>query len=368
MELTANQLAAELVDLGRSAGLDAVGMADARPFPEVRAELERRRAAGLSGGMQFTYRNPERSTDPSRILEGARSLVVAARRTPAPRLADVGAGRLRIAAYARHDHYADLRRGLSCLADHLQADGWAARVVADDNALVDRAAAVRAGIGWWGHNANVLLPGRGSWFVLGAVVTDAPLPTSEPVDDGCGTCRRCLDGCPTGAIVEPGVVDARRCLAWLVQAPGSIPREFRAALGGRLYGCDDCQEVCPVGRSDRMADGTDDPSADVEAAWVLRAKDDELMDRFGRWYIADRDPTYLRRNALVALGNTATGEDRAVAGLLEVYLASDDSILRSHAVWAADRLGRPDLLDGLDAGGDLLVAEELAAVRDRVEA
>ncbi len=300
------------------------------------------------------------------ILDGARSLVVAARRTPAPRLADVGAGRMRIAAYARHDHYADLRRGLSRLAGHLQTCGWATRVVADDNALVDRAAAVRAGIGWWGRNANVLLPGRGSWFVLGTVVTNAPLPVSEPIDDGCGTCRRCLDGCPTGAIVEPGVVDARRCLAWLVQAPGSIPREFRAALGGRLYGCDDCQEVCPVGRPDRMADGTDDPAADVEAVWVLRAKDDDLMDRFGRWYIADRDPTYLRRNALVALGNTAAGDDPAVTGLLEVYLVSDNSILRSHAVWAADRLGRLDLLDGLEAGSDLLVVEELVAVRDRV--
>ncbi|MBI03526.1 MAG: tRNA epoxyqueuosine(34) reductase QueG [Acidimicrobiaceae bacterium] len=366
--MTADHLAAELISLGLSVGLDAVGMADARPFPEVRAELERRRAAGLSGGMQFTYRNPERSTDPGHILDGARSLVVAARRTPAPRLADVSAGRMRIAAYARHDHYADLRRGLSQLAGHLQTGGWETRVVADDNALVDRAAAVRAGIGWWGRNANVLLPGRGSWFVLGAVVTNAPLPVSEPIDDGCGTCRRCLDGCPTGAIVEPGVVDARRCLAWLVQAPGSIPREFRAALGGRLYGCDDCQEVCPVGRPDRMADGTDDPAADVEAVWVLRAKDDDLMDRFGRWYIADRDPTYLRRNALVALGNTAAGDDRAVAGLLEAYLASDNSILRAHAVWAAGRLGRLDLLNGLEVGSDLLVAEELAAVRDRVGA
>ena len=117
-----------------------------------------------------------------------------------------------------------------------------------------------------------------------------------------------------------------------------------------------------------MAEGTDDPGADVEAAWVLQANDDELMDRFGRWYIADRDPTYLRRNALVALGNTAAGDDPAVAGLLEVYLVSDDSILRSHAVWAADRLGRPDLLDGLEAGSDLLVAEELAVVQDRVGA
>jgi len=280
MEETGDRLKAEVLALGRSVGLDAVGVTGADPFPEVRAELERRRAEGLHGGMQFTFRNPARSTDPGRILEGARSLVVGALRTPAPRLAEVGAGRLRIAAYARHDHYATLRGHLERLADRIRSDGWTARVVADDNALVDRAAAVRAGIGWYGKNANVLLPGRGSWFVLGAVVTDAPLSPSEQVEEGCGTCRRCLDGCPTGAIIQPGVVDARRCLAWLVQAPGSIPREFRRALGGRLYGCDDCQEVCPVGRSEVIADGTEDPAADVEAIDVLEADDADLLERF----------------------------------------------------------------------------------------
>ena len=175
-----------------------------------------------------------------------------------------------------------------------------------------------------------------------------------------------MDGCPTGAIVEPGVVDARRCLAWLVQAPGSIPREFRRALGGRLYGCDDCQEVCPVGRSEVIADGTEDPAAEVEAIDVLKAGDAALLERFGRWYIAERDPRYLRRNALVALGNTAEGSDPAVGRLLETFLADPDPVLRSHATWAAAELGRHDLLRVLDGDEDALVAEELALIRGGV--
>ena len=354
-----------LLAVGSSAGLDAIGVAGAHPFDDVRREIERRRNEGLHGGMQFTFRNPARSTDPTRILAGARSLVVGARRTPAARLAEVGAGRMRIAAYARHDHYADLRASLQVVAERLRSDGWLAIVVADDNSLVDRAAAVRAGVGWWGRNANVLVPGRGSWFVLGSVVTDAPLTPSTPLNDGCGTCRQCLDGCPTGAILDNGVIDARRCLAWLVQAPGPIPREFREALGGRLYGCDDCQEVCPVGRPERTTDGREDLRADVESSDVLDATDDELLERFGRWYIAERDPRYLRRNALVALGNTGSGTDPDVVRRMRRALDDPDPLIRSHAVWAAGRLDRLDLLDGIDDSAPE-VAEELAALTGRV--
>jgi len=354
-----------LLAVGSSAGLDAIGVAGAHPFDDVRLEIERRRDEGLHGGMQFTFRNPARSTDPTRILAGARSLVVGARRTPAARLAEVGAGRMRIAAYARHDHYADLRASLQVVAERLRSDGWLAIVVADDNSLVDRAAAVRAGVGWWGRNANVLVPGRGSWFVLGSVVTDAPLTPSTPLNDGCGTCRQCLDGCPTGAILDNGVIDARRCLAWLVQAPGPIPREFREALGGRLYGCDDCQEVCPVGRPERTTDGREDLRADVESSDVLDATDDELLERFGRWYIAERDPRYLRRNALVALGNTGSGTDPNVVRRMRRALDDPDPLIRSHAVWAAGRLDRLDLLDGIDDSAPE-VAEELAALTGRV--
>ncbi|MDG2427274.1 MAG: tRNA epoxyqueuosine(34) reductase QueG [Acidimicrobiales bacterium] len=366
MEKDLSGLRSDVLEVGAAAGLGAVGIAGAHRFDDVKAEIERRRDEGLHGGMQFTFRNPARSTDPQRILEGARSLVVGALRTPSARLADVGSGRMRIAAYARQDHYADLRLALNKVAERLRSDGWVARVVADDNALVDRAAAVRAGIGWWGRNANVLLPGRGSWFVLGSVVTDAPLTPSTPVEDGCGTCRKCLDGCPTGAILEGGVVDARRCLAWLVQAPGAIPREFREALGGRIYGCDDCQEVCPVGRPERAADGTVDNFADIEATTVLDASDAELLEWFGRWYIAERDPRYLRRNALVALGNTGSGEDREVERVVRQALGNPDPLIRSHAVWAAGQLDRVDLLEGLDDATPE-VAEELALLAGRMD-
>src|SRR5262249_20726713 len=146
----------------------------------------------------------------------------------------------------------------------------------------------------------------------------------------------------TGAIVAPGVVDARRCLAWLVQRPGVFPREYRVVLGDRIYGCDDCQEVCPPNvRVDRAAPAPAAP--DNAEAWVsllelLRASDDELLARHGRWYIAGRQPRWLRRNALVALANVGDGADPDVAASLRSALRSPDSIVRAHAVWAAARL------------------------------
>ena len=330
----------DLARVGQEAGLDAVGVAPATPFTGTREHLERRKAEGLHGGMQFTYRNPARATDPAATLPGAAALVVGARAyrraDPPPPAEPSGL----VARYARSDHYEVLRSGLTAMADRLQQEGWQTRVLVDDNALVDREAAYRAGLGWYGKNANVLLPGQGSWFVLGSVLTDAPLPPSRaPVPDGCGACTRCLDGCPTGAIVAPGVVVARRCLAWLVQARGPFPVEYRAALGDRLYGCDECQEVCPPNRrADR-----DPPAGDAGEAWVrlvdlLEADDAALLERHGRWYIPDRDPRYLRRNALVALGNTAARDDEGALRILERYRHGDDVLLAEHATWAADRI------------------------------
>ncbi|MDQ6616762.1 MAG: tRNA epoxyqueuosine(34) reductase QueG [Actinomycetota bacterium] len=359
--------------MGLTAGLDAVGITAVTPFAETRHHLEERRAAGLHGGMAFTYRNPARSTDPARILGGARAIVVGARRYPSHRRAetpaDSGHPTGAVARYASADHYGPLRLALGAVADRLREDGWQARVVADDNALVDREAAHRAGLGWYGKNTNLLLPGQGSWFVLGSVVTDAPLPAPvEVLSDGCGTCRRCLPGCPTGALVAPGVLDARRCLAWLLQAPGVFPVEYRVALGGRMYGCDDCQEVCPenlvAARGDK--DGRLDPGpADqpgVDLLEVLGASDEQLLARLGRWYIPERQPRYLRRNALVALGNTADGRHPAVAQALHRALGDPDPLIRGHAVWAAARLGRRDLLTAVTDDPDPDVCRELELV------
>lgn len=338
---------------GRAAGLDAVGVAAAEPLLRARAALADRVARGFADGMAFTYKNPERSTDPGRAVGGARSVVVGARRylhDPPPPPDPAAGPTAAVARYAWVDHYAPLRTALWDVAARLRRAGWRAVAFADDNSVVDREVAWAAGLGWFGKNANLLLPGAGSWFVLGCVVTDAPLePVAAPVADGCGPCRRCLTGCPTGAIPEPGVIDASRCLAWLLQKPGVFPREHRVALGDRLYGCDDCQEVCPPNlRLGAARPAPDGAVAAVAVLELLAATDHELLERHGRWYLHERDPRWLRRNALIVLGNRGDGTDGRVADALARYLHHPDPILRAHAVWAAQQLGRDDLVPADD--------------------
>ena len=362
----------ELLALGRAAGLAAVGVAPARILQPARDVLHLRKRAGLAGDMQFTYRNPDRSTDPTGVLPAARSLIAGAwsyRRWRAPE-PPPGPARARVARYAWHDHYGDLELALEAMARPLREAGHRAVVVADSNGLVDRNVAWSAGLGWYGKSSNLLLPGAGSWFVLGAVVTDADLaPTGSPRPDGCGPCTRCLDDCPTGAIVAPGVVDATRCLAWLVQADGPIPRRWRVALGDRIYGCDDCQEVCPPNRearpAEREAGDEPEPLADldrvtVDLDWLLGASDEQILDRHGRWYIARRDPDNIRRTALVVLGNVAEPGRPGVRELLERHLRHDSALLRAHAVWAARRLGLGELAATVADDPDPGVRAELA--------
>ena len=364
---------AELTALAAPYGITRTGVAPATVMTRARVELHRRRDAGLHDGMQFTYKNPDRSTDPGAAVRDAKAVFVAARPylLAEPATHDDGSEHVaaRVARYAWTDHYAPLREGLWAVAHRLRRDGWKAVAFADDNSMVDREIAYRAGIGWFGKNANLLIPGAGSFFVLGSVVTTAPLPVvaaDDRVADGCGSCRRCLDGCPTGAIVDVGVVDAARCLAWLLQKPGTFPREHRVALGDRLYGCDDCQEVCPptvrLGAKRATADpavATGTPvEASVDALELLEADDEHLLARWGRWYLADRDPRWHRRNALIVVGNSG-GRGARVQHLLGHYLAHDDPVLRAHAVWSARRLGLHHLLPVDDPHPDVLA--ELSA-------
>lgn len=323
-----------------------VGVAAAGILTETRSTLHARRSARLHDGMGFTYRNPDRSTDPDRAVADAASIVVAAR----PYLTDREPGRpppaagphARVGKYAWVDHYAPLRAGLRAVAHQIRRAGHRAVAFADDNAIVDRAVAHRAGLGWYGKNTNLLIPGGGSFFVLGCLVTTAEYePAPAPVDDACGACVRCVEGCPTGAIIEPGVIDAAKCLSWVLQKPGSIAPELRAAVDDRIYGCDDCQDVCPI--SVRLGPRNTVALAAEAEAWVdairlLAADDDEIERRYGRWYIAGREMRWLRRNALVVIGNVGEPSDRRVRSVLAHYRSGDDPILAEHADWANDRL------------------------------
>lgn len=374
MQASAESLRHTVVEAMRGAGLDAVGVTTVEPFDRTRRSLDDRRGRGQHAGMSFTFRNPRRSTEPARLLRNASSIVAGSlgylEPTPDQPEGPVG----RVARYAWRDNYKALRTGLEAGAVALRDHGHRAVVVADSNGLVDRAAAHRAGLGWWGRNTNLLMPGIGSWYVLGSVVTDAELPpTAAPVADGCRSCTRCVDACPTDAIVADRVIDARRCLAWLVQQTGVFPRAYRVALGDRIYGCDDCQDACPPGirtvrRSESsVADGRAEAWASLVE--ILTASDEALVDTYGRWYIPQRDPRYLRRNALVVLGNvghTPTSEP-VVRRLVADYLVHDDALLRAHAVWTAARLGWVDdarRLVGDDS--DPLVRAELS-MADHVE-
>tara|TARA_B100000686_G_C16797582_1_gene983536 strand:- start:2253 stop:3386 length:1134 start_codon:yes stop_codon:yes gene_type:complete len=357
--------AIELRDVGRKHGLDSVGFAKAEIFTSTKENLIERKREGLHGGMQFTYRNPERSTDPSKTLKEAQTLIVGARSYWRQRTEPINSTEPlgKVALYAQEDHYEQLRTGLTAIGELLEEHGYLSRVLIDDNALVDREAAYRAGIGWYGKNTNLLLPKRGSWFVLGSVVTDAKFTTDAPSKGSCGTCEKCIPACPTRAITDSGVLDANRCLAWLLQAEGQFPVEFREALGDRIYGCDDCQIACPANRKEERTQGHPSPnsfSATVTIYDILCMEDQDLLNKFRKWYIPRRDPRYLRRNALVVLGNSPNRPSAKTREVLQRWIKSDDSMIRSHAVWAAKRLQLMDLLEGLSGDPSPLVQEELA--------
>ena len=365
-----------LLQFARELGLDRVGVTDAAPLSRARVAIDDRNARGLSDTMGFTYRNPSRSTDPNTAVEGARSIIVAARSYHSDQPDHPGGISARVARYAQDDHYTPLRQALQQIALRLRADGYRAVVFADENNLVDREVAYRAGLGWFGKNANILLPGAGSFFSLGSIVTTAVLaPAAQPAPDGCGTCRACYDECPTQAIVADGVIDARRCLAWLVQKSGNFPREFRVALGDRLYGCDDCQTSCPPtvrlhSRHQARIAPVAGPGAFVDVIELLNSSNESLLDKFGSWYLAERDPRWLRRNALIILGNIAPVNNSAldnsvmnpVEQLLRRYLGDIDPMLRLHALWAAVRLGRRDLVESLALDTDESVRDEYSQI------
>lgn len=316
------------------AGLDRLGWTTADPFPQMASDLRQRVDSGLSARLGFTFTDPDRATTPNQTWPWARSIVVGLRTY----LPDAGtpSGPARVARFAERNHYIPLREEMDKVAAALTGAGFRAEVVIDDSRLVDRAAAHRAGLAWWGKNTMLLTPGLGPWFLIGCVVTDAQMPPSEEMKRDCGTCEACLPACPTGALIQPGVLDARRCLAAILQAPGEIPLQYREAVDDRLYGCDDCIDACPPGS--RLAARSTDDRGSVDPREVLLLGDHELLERYRHFYLPGGDPRYIRRNALVVMGNTGTPEDLA---MLTGYLLHPDAMLVEHARWAIGAIGGP---------------------------
>jgi epoxyqueuosine reductase len=327
--------AAELSRLAEELGLDVVGAARASAYEETERHIQERGERGLFADMRFTMARPEVSCHPERLLDGARTVVSAALCYYADGVAPPAAhGRL--PRYTWWDAYAALREKLDELGQHL---GGEYRVFVDANQHVDREAAVRGGVGFYGKNTMVITRRFGSWVVLGTLVTDAELEPTAPLGLDCGSCTLCIEACPTGALDEPGVVDATRCLSYWTQSAQTIPEPYREALGDQVYGCDICQDVCPWNRGvERRRAGQpapDEAEAHVSLVDWLEAEDEDLVRRYDRLFVPRNDPRYLRRNALVALGNI--GDPDAIP-TAERYAAGDDPLLAEYAEWALERL------------------------------
>jgi epoxyqueuosine reductase len=330
----------------RRLGFDAIGFARAEAHPDGQRLLAWL-GEGRHGTMRWMARDPVRRADPRAVLTAARTVISvaigyyqgdwpgAAGRTPL---------RGRIARYAwGRDYHKRIRKRLLALIQAIRAVSPSARVIpyVDTGPVLDRAWAERAGIGWVGKNTNVILKRSGSWHFLGELLTDLELPPDEPSKSYCGTCARCIAACPTGAIVGPHQLDARRCISYLtIEHGGAIPLDLRPAIGTRIFGCDDCQEVCPWNRFATPTSNPDfaaRPEQQTPELLPLLALDGAAFSaRFQGTALMRAGRNRFVRNVAVALGNLA--DPSAVPELRRALLEDADRCVRSHAAWALGRI------------------------------
>ncbi|MEE8406615.1 MAG: 4Fe-4S double cluster binding domain-containing protein [Acidimicrobiia bacterium] len=320
----------QLRDLAASHGASTFGVTVAEPFAGALATLREHKATGLSGALRFTYDDPDVATDIRTSFPWAQSLIVVGVNYATRASGPASTGAL-VARFATADHYEPVRLVTGRIADQLKMLDGRAEVLIDDNRLVDRTAAARSGVGWIGKSTMLLAPGHGPWTLIGSVVTDIKLEPTSPTSRGCGTCVACIPACPTDAITPDGI-DARRCLSAWLQAAGSLPHWIRPTLGRRIYGCDDCLTSCPPGG--KVLDNVGNKPLWLPFTELLEMKDEQLLDRFSWWYVPRRDGRFIRRNLLVAAGNS---RESSVLETIERHLSHRSSMIRSHAAWALAR-------------------------------
>ena len=319
-------------------GFDRVAVGPAGPA-EHAARFDAWLDAGYAGGMDYLARTRVERGDPERLLPGCRS-VVALALAYGPREDDPSWRA--VSRYARGRDYHDLMRPrLAAVVDYLREAGGpatASRAAVDTSAVLERDLAARAGLGWIGKNTNLIAVGGGSYFFIGMVLTTAALVADGPATDHCGTCRACLDACPTQAFVGPWVLDARRCLAYLtIEHRGDVADEWKPEMRDWLFGCDVCQEVCPWNRKAPPArEPALAPSAPLPSLEALLEMDEAAFRaRFRGSAMSRASRAGLARNAALLLGNRG---DRAAEPALRRALDDPDPGVRSAAAWALARL------------------------------
>ena len=331
----------ELETMAIEAGFDAAGVAPAVRAPHAEA-FHQWLENGFHASMDWMAREPERRCRPELVLPGARSVIALAMNyfVPDPAPPEDIAVRGRIARYARgRDYHNLIPKRLRKFDEALAAEGGRQRCFVDSGPLLERDFAVLSGIAWHGKSTLAVHPKHGTWFLLAAVVTTLEIEAGVPMRDHCGKCTRCIDACPTSAIVAPHRVDVRKCISyWTIEHEGPLPAWLRPLLGDRIFGCDDCLEACPW---NRFAEASHEASFAVRptSRWPLR--DYLALDEEGFRKVFEGSPIRragrqgFLRNVCTALGNTGTAQDLPA---LERCCSDTDHVIAEHAAWAAGRL------------------------------
>jgi epoxyqueuosine reductase len=352
-------------------GFDLVGITSAEPLAHG-GRLRAWVAQGFAGEMGYMSRDVEKRVDPSRVLPEVRSIIVLGiNYYTSPSMPEASPGRGWISRYAWGQDYhtvlSDKLKALVAFIREVEGADVQARWYVDTGPILERELAWRAGLGWPGKNTNLINRRMGSWLFLGAILLDRELGYDAPATAHCGTCTRCLVACPTGALVAPGVLDARRCISYLtIELRGPIPRELRPLMGTHIFGCDICQAVCPWNRKAPAAsDVAFLPRAGFAAPELiplLCLSEDEFRARFHGSPVARAKRRGLVRNVAVALGNL---RDLRALPALEAALHDAEPLIRGHAAWALGRIGgsraRHILHDALSTERDADIQGEMTS-------
>ncbi len=340
----------------RSLGFDLIGIAPIGPFPET-LFYPKWLESGYAGEMKYLERQKAAKLSPQSILPGARSVIVCAMNYNTPQCyTSYDRFKAWISRYAwGEDYHEILREKLQQLAAWIESDSThRAKCYVDTGPLLERVYAKYSGIGWFGKNTCTINQKIGSWLFLGCIITDAELAYDHPVPDRCGTCTRCIDACPTGAILEPYVLDSRKCISYTtIELRGSIPEEDRVGIGHHLFGCDICQDVCPWNRKPHYTsneaflpkDGLFWPSIDR----LLDLSDEEWREMVRGTAMKRAKVKGLLRNLMVVAGNSGLAQ---YLPKLRRFLSHDDTYVRSHAQWAVDKIERLNATGAAEAGVD----------------
>ena len=350
------QLKQEIINYSKEIGIDKIGFASADVFGELKERLKRQQLLKYQSG--FEKGSIEERTEPERLLPGAQSILSIAiaypsRMKDAPRSTKEERRGIFARASWGIDYHVVLRDRLEKLSAFIsdKVSDSVNKVMVDTGELSDRAVAERAGIGFSGKNTSIITPEFGSFVYLGELITNIPFIPDDPIEDSCGDCRKCLDACPTGALVEGGQLNAQRCIAFLTQTKDFLPDEFRTKIGNRVYGCDTCQVVCPRNKKvDFHIHSEFEPEKEIakpKLKPMLRISNREFKETFGHIAGSWRGKKPLQRNALIALGHYK--DKHAVKEMIAVMNHDPRPVIRGTAAWALGKIGTDEAFDSIKA-------------------